>query len=489
MNNNGNLNPTIEAFYLSILDYSGLKVDDGIIANIDEKIGDITIDDKPLALPYFSVLKNPNGKLIFHPLNENYTNPETSVFNLYKRRLTLEINTRLAALIVNLITLASDVQIQQKVKSSKLVDIISNIGEVDHSIIENFMLAAKNSRKVNDVGYILDIFLKKNGSIGDTPYPAIGKINFVMYNEISKSLEDKDREYRVFGSRLRKKDLLALNNIFNVIFPNISEKDVYVEGTDNKIFRYLNILIKTSYLITNRINELIKLINAVKEPTINMDEFIFNHEWTKHLEELYSMSAQIRVIPNQDDVRVESTKLKIDESKASVDQAQNPPQFIPQPQQIMQPQVVQPVMQQPMQQQPLAPEDIIKAGMGYSGGLMPQQMMQPQFQQPMMMQQPMMQPQVSTPQWVQQELVRSGVNPQQQMVQPMMQPQFQQPMMMQQPMMQPQFQQPMMQQPMMMQPQFQQPMMQPQFQQPMVGNNQGLQVNPQMLGRIQQPWQ
>ncbi len=485
--NDNSLNPVINRFYLSILDYAGLKADDGIISNIDEKIGDITIDDKPLALPYFGILKNPNGKLIFHPLNENYTNPETSVFNFYKRRLTLEINTRLTGLIVNLITLASDVQMQQKVKSSKLVDIVSNLGEVDLSILENFMAAVKNSRKVNDTAFLLDIFLKKNGSVKDTPYPAIGKINFVMYNEISKSLEDKDREYKVFGYKLRKKDLLVLNNVFNVIFPDISEKDVYIEGTDNKIFRYLNILIKTTYLITNRINEIIKLLNAVKEPALNMEEFTFNHEWTKELEDLYSMSSEIRVIPNQDDVRVESTKLRINESKAAQDQTQNTPQFIPQMQQTMQPQVAQQVMQQPVQQQPLSPEDIIKGNMGYNGGMMPQPMMM----QPMMMPQQMMQPAIATPQWVQQELVKSGVNPQQQMMQPMMPQQMMpQQMMPQQMMPQQMMQQPMMQQPMMQQPMMQQPMysnQQPMMQQPNAFNNQGLQINPQMLNR-QQPW-
>lgn len=473
MNNNEGLNPVINKFYHSILDYAGLKAEDGVITNINEKIGEITIDDKPLALPYFNILKNPNGKLIFHPLNENYTNPETSIFNFYKRRLTLEINTRLAALIVNLLTLASDVQMQQKVKSSKLVDIVSNMGEVDLSILESFMTALKSSRKNNNEAFILDIFLKKNGSIGDTPYPAIGKINFLMYNEISKSLEDKDRDYKVFGYKLRKKDLLVFNNIFNIIFTDISQKDVYVEGTDNKIFRYLNILIKTSYLITNRINEIIKLLNAVKEPALNMDEFVFNHEWTKTLEDLYAMPAEIRIIPNQDDVRVESTKLRVNESKAAVEQAPNAPQYIPQTQQVVQPQVVQQVMPQPTQQAPLSPEDIIKGTMGYSGGMMPQHMMmQPMMQQPMMMQPPM-----ATPQWIQQELVRTGVNPQQQMIQPMMQ----QPMMQQPMMQQPQFQQPMMQQPL-----FQQPMMQ---QQPMMGTNQGLQINPQMLGRNRQPWE
>lgn len=69
------LNPTIEKFYLSILDYSGLKYENSIICHKDEKLGDITIDNKHLTLPYFENLKNPDNKIIFHPLNENYLIP------------------------------------------------------------------------------------------------------------------------------------------------------------------------------------------------------------------------------------------------------------------------------------------------------------------------------------------------------------------------------------------------------------------------------
>jgi hypothetical protein len=473
-----NLNATIEQFYTNILDYSGVELKDNIFVNKSDKLGDITVDDRHLTLPYFENMKHPEGKLIFHPLNENYTNPENTVFNLYRRRLILELNLKLSSLFISLITVASDIQLQQKIKSSKLIELISSIGEVDHSIIEGFLNLLKASKKVNNESFIFDIFLKKNGEVKDVPYAAIGKVNFHMYSEVVKSLEEKEREYKVYGCKLRKKDLLAFETLFNVIFPTINDKESYNEGTDNKVFRYMNILLKTSYPIAARMNELANLLNELKEPTLDIENIISNVDWVKQLERLYDMTEEIRLIPNQTDVSIEPSKLHLDESKVSVQSTQSaaPPTFNPnmvnQPVTQMQPQpTLQP--QQPVQ---LTPEEIIRGSMGMpQGGLNMQQLMT----QPLLnLQQP--NPNVYTPSWVQQEMMRTGQMPPN-MQQPMQQPQMMTPQMMQHYQQQMLMNQQPMMQPQMMQPQYmQQPMMQPQS---------SLQVNPMFINRNTAPWQ
>ena len=126
------LNPVIESFYLSVLDYAGLKLEDNIIVQKNPKLGEFTIDDKYIVLPYLEQLKNPGGNSVFHLLNENYTSPETTLFNQFKNRLILELNLRFTSLVTSLIAVGSDVMMQQRIKSSKLIDIITTIGETDH---------------------------------------------------------------------------------------------------------------------------------------------------------------------------------------------------------------------------------------------------------------------------------------------------------------------------------------------------------------------
>ena len=506
------LNPIMDSFYKSILDYSGMTIEDDIFVNKPMtfgggtlNLGDIRIDGKALALPYFDILKNPEGKLIFHPLNENYTSPENTIFNLYKKRLTTEINLKLAMLIISLVTLASDPLMQQRIKSSKMIALVSSLGELDIALIEELNAIIKASKKANDASFIIGLYVKKNGEVKDVPYAAIGKVNFVLYNEIVKALEDKGREYRVFGRKTAKKHLLALETIFNVIFPSIDNKGTYMEGTDNKVFRYLNILLKTSYLVTHRVNELANMLAELNEPLLQADNIRFNLDWTNDLEKLYDMANEIRLIPSQLDITVEASRLKVDESKVKAEptptpQVQQAPQFNPT---LTQPQtpIPTPMQATPQTQQPrqLTPEEIIR------GGIQPA-MNQPVMQPMMDMQQQMAQP-TYTPSWVQMEQFKQQqqqFGTQQPMVQPQMMPQMQPQMMPQmqpqmmpqmQPQMMPQMQPQMMQQLMQQNPQLAMQLMQqmqmPQ-QQPMMPMQQqpGLQVNPMFLSnqQVRAPW-
>lgn len=486
------LNPVMEKFYTGILNYAGMELSENIFVNKNSKLGEISIEGKHLTLPYFENLKHPDGKIIFHLLNENYTNPENSVFDLYQRRLTLELNLKLSSLIISLISVASDVQMQQRIKSSKLIELISSIGEVDHTLIEAFLGLVKASKKEKGESFLFDFHLKKGGYVDDIPHAAIGKTNHHVYAEIGKALEEKEREYRVYNHKLRKKDLIALYNIFNVIFPDINTKQDYTEGTDNKIFRYLNILLKTSYHVASLINEKAKLLEELNEPSLNVEDIYSDLSWADQLEALYELKDEIYLIPNQTDVSLENTHLKVNESKAAQVNPQSQraaPVYDPNRNQPVTQNQPVPQVQQPMQiQQPrtLTPEEIIRGMMGQQP--MQQPMMTPPMMQPMipMPMQPAPVNQGYTPTWIQQEMVRNGQQPPMNMQQPMMQ----QPVMMQQPMMNPQMIQPMMMQPntqqmpMMMQPGMQQPML---MQQPMQQSS--LQVNPHFMGgRSSAPW-
>ena len=453
------LNPTIEKFYLDILDFAGLKSENAKIVNKDDTLGDITIDAAHLYLPYYEVLKNPPGH-IFHLLNENYANPETSQFKTYKSRLTLELNLKLSYMIINLVTIANDSILQNKVKSTKLIELLTNIGEIDMGVIDTFMQLIKASKKVNETGYLVDIYLKKNGSIGNDTFSAIGKINFKFYKEIVKALADKENGYRAFGVKCKKKDLVALCNIFEVLFDDINNEEKYTCGTDNRIFRFLDVLLRSAYIVASKINDLTELLSGIDDESLRISECKFNLDWVETLPKLYNMAQEIRLIPSQTNIEQE-TKHKLADYKSDKDNSvvNDTNTYTPQqPPQVNQPQVSQPqpqsfnpnmvamtnaqntaVAPQPQNTQPpqpLSPEDIIKASLNA-----PQYPVAPNvaMMQPMPMMQPMMPQQLMMPQ----QPVPSWVMAQSPQMQPMYPMQPMQPM---QPMMQPmQPMQPMMQ--------------------------------------------
>lgn len=399
---------TLEKFYLAVLAYAGTSLKDNVIVNTNPKLGDVMVDDKHLTLPYFENLRNPGDKHIFHPLNENYATPENAHFNLFKKKLTFELNLRLSSLIISMLKVGSEPLVQQRLKSEEAINLVASLGEIEMDMVANFVGLVKASQAENKAPFIFDIYLKKNGTVGETPYLAIGKINFMMYRELQKALEDKDMGYKVYGHKLRKKDIIALINVFRAIFPNIDSKDDFIIGTDNKVFRYFSALLLASYPVAHRMNEIADLLEEAKDPSLCLEDIRSDLSWANYIQDLYPLTDVIREIPNQTDLKTESHQLAVDESKVKEPQ-KAPPVYSPPAQQ--QPQ--QPMQQMPQQTQmaqhpaqPPGPEDIIRASLNrpmMQPGMMAPGMMP--MQQGMMPMQPGMMPMqqgvpVMTPQGV-----------------------------------------------------------------------------------------
>uniref|UniRef100_UPI0037C0E5C3 hypothetical protein n=1 Tax=Flavobacterium sp. TaxID=239 RepID=UPI0037C0E5C3 len=383
------MNKVMESYYQAMLAYAGITVKDNILTNVNEKLGPLKVDDKHLMLPYFENLKNPGDCHIFHPLNENFASPENTHFNLYKKKLIFELNMRLSTLVISMISLGANPVAQQRLKSSEAISLMSNLGEVELSTIEYFVSLVKASQKLNDAGYLFDIYLKKNGSIGDISYLAIGKINFVIYRELQKALEDHEKTYKVLDVRMRKKDIVTLLSVFEAIFPNIGKPDDFIVGSDNKVFRYMSALMLASYPVAYRLNEIADLLEEAKDPSLELNEVRSDLSWAKQIESVYQITDEIRNIPNQTCLKSEAHQLKVDESKVKEPTRSTPPVYsIPQfsqqsaqapaqPPQHQQSQYQQQPMPQPPAQppQPLSVEDIVRgAGMMQNGtmpGMMP----------------------------------------------------------------------------------------------------------------------
>lgn len=459
-----NLNPKIEEFYKEILLYSGLTVGESgeVVVNSESKTPIKYKDGRVFHLPYMELLKNPDGKKFFHPLNENYIRPEGEGFIMYRDNLLMEINSKLTYLIGVLIDIASRPDLQKGIKSRELIDLLSLVGSGDGSgvsdveaematiLMEKVMPKAMKDRPHAP---FIDVFLCKDGHIGEEDFLAVGKVNFVLSKELDRALNEK--EYKIFGQTVRKKDIIVYRNALRAIFPNLDNQDDYSAGSDNVVFGYLNALLATSYIVTNRLNEVMTVINKdLSKFGMLSDADLFKVDWVNLLEDMYGMTKEIRFIPNQDDVSESKStkKLKVNESKVKdesliqkpVDMRQvqqqnqmpvfNPPQQQPQQQMTApQQQVQQP--QQPQQQPQQAPrlEQMIGSmGQGFVN-----------YQQQQSYQQHGIQP--GMPSWLQQEMMarQQPQNPQQppQFAQPYPNQQYgmmgNNPMQYQQPMQQP----------------------------------------------------
>lgn len=436
--------PKLDKFYRLMLSYAGLKAnEDGMLlvkTGSEEPV--LSSDERTYYLPYRKHLKKPDGKKFFHVLNENYEKPEAEAFMIYKDNLLLEINSKLAFLMSTLIDIASQPDIQKSIKSRELIDILTKVGEVESDMSTTLMekVLPKATRE-NGSGAFVDFFIRKDGIIDGIDYRVIGKTNFIIYKELVKALDE--REYKIFGQTVRKKDILAYVNVLDAIFPNITDEVQYSAGTDNVVFGFLNALFQVSYIVSDRINHVLDtIIEDIGGETL--EEIKMDLAWSEMLEDIYSLTDMIRYIPNQDDIVHESTrKLKVNESAVKNAEVLQQPQPIQQPQtsnqveyqppqfdssrvvkqqptsyNTSQPQTQQP--QQPQQHQPSLEERI--ANMGSGMGMSNQTQFVPQmpaYQQPTynMYGQPYAQaPQM--PVWLQQQMMQQQMMQQQQQFQP-----------------------------------------------------------------------
>ena len=400
-----NMNKTLEAFYLSLLDYAGLEMVDNVFTPKDERLGKFTLDGKHITLPYDENLRNPGDNHIFHPLNESFSQPETTMFALFKDKLVLDINLKLAGLVISLLRLCAEPMLQQRVKRSAFVDVIAKVGDVEMTFIEDFTLIVAAGKKKRGVGFLVDFFLKKDGTLDEKPFSAIGKVNFHIVKELKACLEDPKKEYRVYGAKVRRKSVECFIRLFDTLFEANNLEEKYTIGTDHKPFRYFNALLKVTYLITDRVNQVVEWFKDVQEPSLEAEAWEFDTKWVSVLEDVYNLTNEIRMIPNQTNIESEGIgriaakePAPWEEDTRQPPMNTQPPRYTPpvvqeRPQQPMhQPQAqpvhypaAQPQPQQMVPQQPSAPsvEDIIR-------GQVAQQTMMPYMNSGMgMMQQPM----------------------------------------------------------------------------------------------------
>ena len=388
------LTPKLSEMYRALAEYAGMGVTDegGLVTLTSEPKPILNKSGKPYFLPYDDILNRPNGRVVFHILNENFVRPMGAALCDYKYNLLTELNLKLAMSLDIIMNVASLPANEQRLKSGNMIEFFKNIGEVELKIEKGdkptqplmqklFITAVKNEGNL----CFMDIFLKRNGVVSGETFTASGEVNFILFKRIMKAITEK--ETKLYGMTIRKKDLLVLERIMRVIFEDIENKDKYSVGVDNGLFSYLDALISACYMVTQRLNNvLVGIIEDRGDDSGMISEFLSDHTWAKLLPEVLGMKEDIQLIPNQDNIAEEVTpvddgKLNIDRSKSvsmrDVQQQAQRPQT--------QPQSVAPVYQQPTQQvaqQPQSYQQPVQQYQPPQQGYVPQgnQYAQPQAQ-------------------------------------------------------------------------------------------------------------
>ena len=275
--------------YEDILQYCSMKSDehDEICTVLDEDVKPAMIEGRRLVMPTSKQLKNyhPDKVIIFHPLQEYIDRGESEVVKKLRHHLNVKINFTTFTIATSLLKLVASPAEHRKLNPEQR-DLLLSMPTVDMKTEANFVdfVVKRYAEMANRL--FANIYLKKAGVYQGKNHARVGIVTFPYYELFD------DQELKI-----RQADREAFQAIIEFIFPESkTEKEAYNAYSDSHDAPWLEALLKTSYKLTSRLNELLEMYKAFIP---DAEDFMFNLNWIDPIDNLDEYRPEIRRIPSQ----------------------------------------------------------------------------------------------------------------------------------------------------------------------------------------------
>jgi hypothetical protein len=278
--------------YTSILNYSGVSVieDGSTQINFLGKVRENEAEGKRILMPYPKVLKqsDPATTMIFHPFREYVNRGESPIVRKLRKLISIRLNVAVIALIDRFINLLNSPALHKEF-SPQQRELIKSITSIDLDPAK-FLSASWKLFEEKPDSFAINLYLKKNGSLRGKKYNRVGVVSFTFYDSIkSTTLSEKQKK--------------ALYQLFNFIFPgSLDDPESYNEGTESAQCPWLDALLRSSYNVVSRIQELASLYKPyIKDPETDEipEELVFDVKWVDEMDRLNQYASEIAMIPSQ----------------------------------------------------------------------------------------------------------------------------------------------------------------------------------------------
>lgn len=275
--------------YQSILKFAGYRVDEEGYIHFGvskTKSKPLFINDKAVVMPYQHHLNKPDGKMIFHPLCENFMRGESEIIKKLTAGINIRFNMVLALLVPRLLQIVASPIEHAKLTPSQL-DLITTIKEVDDTCVRHINRVVREEITKKPTSYFISLFLKKGGVYQGGKYSRVGLVRFPFYEKIG----ELDLKY------IREKDKEAYRQVFQYVFPEIDEQEAYNYGTNDRTAPFLVALMMTAANVASRLNDVLELYEEFLED--EAEDLKFDADWMDYVMDLSQLQREIRLIPPQ----------------------------------------------------------------------------------------------------------------------------------------------------------------------------------------------
>lgn len=247
------------------------------------------VEGRQLVMPTDAQLKayHPDKVVVFHPLQEFINRGESEVVKALRHQLNARINYSILAISTALFQLVSS-SAEHRNLSPEQRELLLKVNDTDMAASGRYAEFVTRGFSKKPQSYFTSIYLKKAGTFHGEKHARVGVVSFPFYEEFN--LSDKEL-------KLKKTDAENYKNMLEFMFPgSIDDAEAYNAYSDNTDAPWLDCLLKTSYNLAARLNELLDLYGDYID---NAKEYQFNLDWIDAIDNIDAYRTEIRRIPIQ----------------------------------------------------------------------------------------------------------------------------------------------------------------------------------------------
>lgn len=279
----------LDTLYKNILSYCSMEPNrkDEIDIVFADDCSPATIEGRRLVMPTEEHLKGyvPDKQIIFHPLHEHINRGESDVVKKLRYHLNVRINYTILAVASALLELVGSTKHHRNLTPEQR-ELLLAIDSADANTAAKFNNAVIKPFSASIGQFFSTIYLKKAGTFQGKKHARVGVTWFPFY-EFVKNPDHK----------LKDSERKAFSDILEFIFPGSrDDSEAYNSYSDSRDAPWLDCLLKTSYIQTQRLNE---IINLYADYITDSTDLLFNDDWVEAMDNLEDYRDEIRRIPSQ----------------------------------------------------------------------------------------------------------------------------------------------------------------------------------------------
>lgn len=284
----------LNQLYGQVLDYCSMQPqEDGEIHSVLTSVFDgddtepVMLEHRKLVMPIDVQFNNydPDKVIIFHPLQEYLNRSESEVVKALRYHLNVRINYTTMAVASALLELLAKPAVHRELTPEQR-ELLLAVNDVDLTMPARFLEFSLKNYASSASRFYCNIYLKKAGTFRGEKHARVGIVQFPIY----ELLETSDK-------KLKKGDEETFTSLVEFMFPESkSDTEAYNGFSDSRDAPWLDCLLRTSFNLTQRLNELIELYKPYIDKA---DSLLFNDSWVDAMDNLDRYRDEIRRIPAQ----------------------------------------------------------------------------------------------------------------------------------------------------------------------------------------------